>query len=80
MNVKSSANPLLALLGGVICLSAGVGCVADSPDDPGFNKPAVASVVEGDVNSFDQYLDRVKEENERRLNTEGDVYSSPDGF
>lgn len=67
----------LLLLAGTLGFAA---CAAPDPEDPGYNKPAVSGVVRGEIHSMDAYLEAVKKENERRLNTEGDVWSNPEDF
>lgn len=67
----------LLLLAGTLGLAA---CATPDPEDPGYNKPAVSGVVRGEIHSMDAYLEAVKKENERRLNTEGDVWSNPEDF
>lgn len=57
-----------------------VACAAREPEDPGYNKPAVSGVVSGEIHSVDDYLNAVEKENERRLRTEGDVWSNPEDF
>lgn len=56
------------------------GCAARDPEEPGYNKPAVSGVVSGEIHSMDGYLDAVRKENERRIRTEGDVWSNPEDF
>lgn len=67
----------LSLSGGMFVLAA---CAAREPEDPGYNKPAVSGVVSGEIQSMDGYLEAVRKENERRIRTEGDVWSNPEDF
>ncbi len=80
MTMKNYASLFLALVGVCACVGVCTGCVADSPDDPGFNKPAIAGFFEGDVNSISEYFNWLEKENERRIVNEGDVFSNPEGF
>jgi hypothetical protein len=82
MNLSFRDRVAVALLqtvvfAGVLALS---GCAAREPEDPGYNKPAVSGVVSGEIHSMDDYLDAVRKENERRIRTEGDVWSNPEDF
>lgn len=56
------------------------GCATRAPEDPGYNKPAVSGVVSGEIQTMDGYLEAVRKENERRIRTEGDVWSNPEDF
>lgn len=78
-----SRKSVPATLAGMVLLAGTLGfagCMEDEPDDPGFHKPVVAGVVGGEIDSFDAYLDAVKEENKNRLNREGDRWSNPEDF
>lgn len=62
------------------CVAFFVGCVNPEPEDPGYNKPAVSGIMSGEIHSVDAYFDAVRKENERRIRTEGDVWSNPEDF
>lgn len=64
----------------VATLAAGAlsGCAtAEDPDDPGFNKPAVTGVLNGEISTLDGYRNAVEKEN-RRANRDGPRWN--DGF
>lgn len=59
----------------VVALS---GCATvEDPDDPGFNKPAVTGVINGEISTLGGYRDAVEKEN-RRANRDGPRWN--DGF
>lgn len=76
------AEKLLLAVPAALCVAGTLASCSttENPEDPGFNKPAVTGVVNGDIRTVDAYLDAVEKENARRLRTEGDIWSNPEDF
>lgn len=64
---------LLAVAAASLCACATV----EDPEDPGFNKPAVAGVLDGEITTWEDYGSALEKEN-RRANREGGRWN--DGF
>jgi len=70
-NLAVCAAMAFASLAGTACSSV------EDPEDPGFNKPAVTGVLDGEISNFKDYGAALEKEN-YRANHEGHRWN--DGF